>query len=239
MAPRPLNIQDKSLLDHMRLEDAGAFAEAAILYKVYIAVRRTNTEALQYVGKPGYIPKMLDCKAKTADFDVLLNGTLYKTAGLVVDPTVVGAGAYKGGKHAKAVSEWEKFRPHLGPSLNANGQVVWYLPADRPYTVQGDTTSIHYRLRHALQGRPAHGRPLHPWRLRPLRNRAGRRQGQQRVRRGDAHGPAACARQGSVRRADLRQRAHRRADGARTASRSISATAPTTRSTSSFPTVSR
>jgi hypothetical protein len=144
MAPRPLNIQDKTLLDHMRLQDAEAFATAAILYKVYIAVRRTNKEALQYIGKTGYIPKMLDCKAKTADYNVLVEGKERKTAGLVVDPNVVGAGAYRSGKHAKAMAEWEKFRPHLGPEVGANGQPPWYLPADRMYRVQTDRESDHY-----------------------------------------------------------------------------------------------
>ncbi|MCW5748840.1 MAG: hypothetical protein KIT36_21810 [Alphaproteobacteria bacterium] len=143
MAPRALNIQDRSMLNHMRLEDAGAFAEAAVLYKVYIAVRRTNAEALQYIGKAGYIPKMLDCKAKTADYDSLLNGSLYKTAGLVVDPNIVGAGAYRSGKHAKAMSEWEKFKPHLGPTAGADGR-PWYLPADRSYLVQTDPASPHF-----------------------------------------------------------------------------------------------
>lgn len=144
MAARPLNIQDPSLLNHMRLMDAQVFAQAAALYRVYIAVRRTNTAALQYIGKPRYIPKMLDCKAKTADFDVIVNGKLYKTAGLVVDPTIVGNGAYKGGKHAKALSEWEKFRPHLGPAVAASGQPPMYLPAHRSYLVQTDPSHIHY-----------------------------------------------------------------------------------------------
>jgi hypothetical protein len=143
MAARPLNVQDTTLFNHMRQQDAAVFAMAAHVYSVYIAVRRTNEEALQYIGKKGYVPKRLDCKAKTADFDALVNGTVYKTAGLVVDPGIVGAAAYTGGKYAKALAEWDKFRPHLAP-VGANGQVPLYLPEDRSYTVQMDPNSIHY-----------------------------------------------------------------------------------------------
>lgn len=143
MASRPLNVQDPNLFKHMRQQDAGVFAQAAGHFKVYIAVRRTNEEALPYIGQKGYVPKRLDCKAKTADFDALIHGTVYKTAGLVVDPGVVGANAYTGGKYAKALAEWDKFRPHLAP-MGANGQPPLYLPTDRSYTVQTDPNSIHY-----------------------------------------------------------------------------------------------
>jgi hypothetical protein len=143
MAPRPLNVQDPSLYNHIRREDAQAFAEAAVLYKVYVAVRRTNPAALPYIGKPRYIPKMLDCKAKTADRDALVNGRTCKTAGLVVDPNIVGASAYKDGKYPKAIAEWEKFRSHLGPDADGEGR-PWYLPADRSYLVQRDPASEHF-----------------------------------------------------------------------------------------------
>jgi hypothetical protein len=142
MAPA-LNVQDQTLFNHMRHGDAAVFALAAKLYKVYIAVRRTNEEALQYIGQRGYAPKRLDCKAKTADFDALVNGTVYKTAGLVVDPAVVGANAFTGGKYAKALKEWDKFRSHLAPQ-GPDGQLPLYLPADRSYFVQTDPGSLHY-----------------------------------------------------------------------------------------------
>jgi hypothetical protein len=143
MHPRPLNVQDPTLFNHMRQTDAAVFALAASVYKVYIAVRRTNEEALQYIGQKGYVPKRLDCKAKTADFDTLVNGTVYKTAGLVVDPGVVGANAFTGGKYAKALREWDKFRSHLAPR-GPDGQLPLYLPADRAYFVQTDPASLHY-----------------------------------------------------------------------------------------------
>ncbi|HJQ57110.1 MAG TPA: hypothetical protein VJ890_09405 [Vineibacter sp.] len=143
MAPRPLNVEDQTLFNHMRREDAEAFAVGARAFKVYIAVRRTNPAALQYIGKPRYIPKMLDCKAKTADRDAMVNGRTYKTAGLVVDPGVVGASAYKDGKFPTAIAEWEKFKSHLGPEADAEGRPA-YLPGDRSYLVQRDPTSEHY-----------------------------------------------------------------------------------------------
>jgi hypothetical protein len=143
MATRPLNVEDPKLFQHMRPQDAGVFAMAARVYSVYIAVRRTNEEALQYIGQKGYVPKRLDCKAKTADFDAIINGSVYKTAGLVVDPHVVGAVAYTAGKYTKALNEWEKFRAHLAPA-GADGRLPLYLPPDRSYTVQMDASSVHY-----------------------------------------------------------------------------------------------
>lgn len=143
MAARPLNVEDPKLFHHMRLQDAAVFAMAARVYSVYIAVRRTNEEALQYIGQKGYVPKRLDCKAKTADFDAIVNGSVYKTAGLVVDPHVVGAVAYTAGKYTKALNEWEKFRSHLAPA-SVDGRLPLYLPPDRSYTVQMDPSSVHY-----------------------------------------------------------------------------------------------
>ena len=143
MATRPLNVEDPKLFQHMRPQDAAVFAMAARVYSVYIAVRRTNEEALQYIGQKGYVPKRLDCKAKTADFDAIINGSVYKTAGLVVDPHVVGAVAYTAGKYTKALNEWEKFRSHLAPA-GADGRLPLYLPPDRSYTVQMDPSSVHY-----------------------------------------------------------------------------------------------
>jgi hypothetical protein len=66
----------------MRTQDITIFAQAARQFKVWILVRRTNPKSLQYVALPGYTPKRIDCKAKTADKDV----SSYKLAGLVVDP---------------------------------------------------------------------------------------------------------------------------------------------------------
>ena len=113
-APKP-NCQDPTIFRHMRPQDVDAFALTALVYKVYILVRRTNPDSLQYIGKPGFIPKHIDCKAKTADNNVMLAGRLQEIAGLVVDPNIVGPGAYKAGKHGKALDAWRHFTSHLAP----------------------------------------------------------------------------------------------------------------------------
>ena len=95
------------------------FRAAAKLYNVYILVRRTNLMSLQYICKPGFSPKCLDCKAKTADkdYDHPQFGRM-QTAGLVVNPHITGAQAYKSAaKHAEATKEWVNFEPHLVPEL--------------------------------------------------------------------------------------------------------------------------
>src|SRR5215467_283160 len=90
--PRPI-CQDPTIFRHMRPKDVEAFALTALVYKVFILVRRTNPDSLQYIGMPGFIPKHIDCKAKTADNNVLLNGRLQEIAGLVVDPNIAGPAA--------------------------------------------------------------------------------------------------------------------------------------------------
>jgi hypothetical protein len=63
----------------MRPQDQLIFASAAAdpPLKLWILVRRTNPRSLPYVGRPGFTPKRIDCKAKTAE-----DG---KVAGLIVD----------------------------------------------------------------------------------------------------------------------------------------------------------
>jgi hypothetical protein len=130
----------------MRPQDIEAFRAAAMHFHVYIAVRRTNPASLDYIGKAGYVAKRLDCKAKTADQDCMVEGALRKLAGLVVDPHRVGPAAYKPGKYDKALKEWEKFRPLLAPDmLGAGGARSYvYMPAGKLYAVQLDRAHEHY-----------------------------------------------------------------------------------------------
>ena len=51
----------------MRLNDKKIFLQVAQELKLWILVRRTNPASLQYIGRAGYAPKSIDCKAKTAD----------------------------------------------------------------------------------------------------------------------------------------------------------------------------
>ncbi|MBK8977030.1 MAG: hypothetical protein IPM29_14035 [Planctomycetes bacterium] len=62
----------------MRPQDIRVFKEVARDFDVWILVRETNEASLRWIGEPGFTPKPIDCKAKTADIGPL--------AGLVVDP---------------------------------------------------------------------------------------------------------------------------------------------------------
>lgn len=107
----------------MRFEDKRWFLEAARQFQVWILVRRTNRASLEYVGRAGYTPKRIDCKAKTADADV----PPYKLAGLVVDPNLQPM-AFKVDKVATAKELWFTMKPLLGTI----------------YTVDIDRKSKHY-----------------------------------------------------------------------------------------------
>lgn len=133
-------------LQGMRKTDAEVFAEAANWFRVYILVRATNPESLEFMDQKGYSAKRLDCKAKTADFDVIIDGNIYKTAGLVVDPRVVGHGAYKGGKHGKALEAWNKFAPAVASGIyDSQGKpTATYYPRGGLYGVQMDPQHTHY-----------------------------------------------------------------------------------------------
>ena len=93
----------------MRSQDKAIFLEAARQFQIWILVRRTNRASLEYVGRPGYTPKRIDCKAKTADIDI----APYRLAGLVVDPGIHPK-AFKPGKAAKAAACWAAMKPLLG-----------------------------------------------------------------------------------------------------------------------------
>lgn len=92
----------------MRIEDWFHFRDAAVLFKVWVLVRWTNPDSLEYVGrqtvKNTYIPKPIDCKPKTADRDA--PGREHK--GLVVDPVTVPE-AISPSRRNKALSSWESF----------------------------------------------------------------------------------------------------------------------------------
>jgi len=87
------------------------FREAARLYHVFIIVRRTNLMSLQHIGDSAYVPKRLDCKAKTADSNYTHpKYGMIQSAGLVVDPTIAGLTAFKSlWKYHDALKEWGKF----------------------------------------------------------------------------------------------------------------------------------
>jgi hypothetical protein len=114
-----------------------AFKKTAGRFQVWILVRRGNPKSLQWIGKPGYIPKMLDCKAKTAERDC----GQYRTAGLVVSPILLPH-AFSPKKRHKALEEWERFAPRLY-TFNPNTSYADD-SAGKHYTVQMDKTNEHY-----------------------------------------------------------------------------------------------
>lgn len=132
------------ILKHMRAKHVGVFQSAARLYNVAILVRRTNTASLEHVGEPYATPKRLDCKAKTADFDVKPAGSKCPDAqrksfaGLVVDPKIVGEKAFKASKMAKVIEEWGGFQKQLRPEMATFEQQrkLTYIPRGGVYFVE-------------------------------------------------------------------------------------------------------
>lgn len=118
----------------MRPEDRGVFKEVAVRHRVWILVRRTNPASLRYIGLPGFSPKRIDCKPKTADANV----EAYQLAGLVVSPEIHPR-AFRGNKQAKAVSIWRSFSHEHG--LNDQDERS---RRDGAYSVETDENSPHY-----------------------------------------------------------------------------------------------
>jgi hypothetical protein len=115
-----------------------AFKLTAARFRVWILVRRGNAQSLKWIGQPGYIPKLLDCKAKTAEIDV--NGN-ESTAGLVVSPILLPS-AFTAAKLQTALDEWKKFKPLLytfDPKIAQADD-----KAHKHYTVQLDKDHKHY-----------------------------------------------------------------------------------------------
>lgn len=123
-------------MQSMRQQDEIAFAQAAKTLGLWILVRRTNPASLKYIGVPGYVPKPIDCKAKTADAGPL--------AGLVVNPDLC-PDAFRAGKVAKARIAWEAFRQ--SQSIGEPGA---------RYAVQTDSAAKNYGAV-TLQGKFLHG----------------------------------------------------------------------------------
>ena len=138
MSPNPPLPPDMAVFDYMPTQHIEAFKKAAGHFHVWILVRRGNPESKKWIGLPGYIPKLLDCKAKTAEKDVRGEGS---TAGLVVSPILLPE-AFGPGKLKKALEEWTKFEPHLytfDPRTN-----IAQDKAGKHYTTQKDPKHKHY-----------------------------------------------------------------------------------------------
>jgi hypothetical protein len=106
----------------MRQQDIAHFLAAAREFHAWILVRRTNEASLQYIGQPGFTPKPIDCKAKTADVG--------DNAGLVVKPSARGS-EFVGDRAGRAQTEWIKFAQPLGFLANSNAD-------NRRYRIDGE-----------------------------------------------------------------------------------------------------
>ena len=99
----------------MRPQDKTYFLDADKAFNVWILVRRTNRASLDYVGRPGYTPERIDCKAKTAGANV----GMYKLAGLVADPAIHPT-AFPGGKLQKPQSSWQAMKGLIGTTYKVD-----------------------------------------------------------------------------------------------------------------------
>jgi len=106
----------------MRTNDKRIFLDAARHFQAWILVRRTNRASLEYIGKPGFVPKPINCKAKTADENL----GRYLLAGLVIDPTGREA-AFKPERYQNALKCWKETQQLLG----------------KVFTLDQDASSVH------------------------------------------------------------------------------------------------
>jgi hypothetical protein len=164
-----MSIKDGPTGMYFRPEDIATFKRAAKLYKVYILVRRTNPASLKYVGAKGYTPKLIDCKAKTADNDVLAKGKWRKTAGLVIDCDVLKdqlGQAFDGGKTDKALKEWGSFTlaGKLAPKgiYGTDGKSINTIYPAYTYYTEMDPNHDHYGcVRHSPTTMARGGKYIH------------------------------------------------------------------------------
>ena len=137
-----------SVNDYMRDVDIQAFRDAAKFYNVWILVRASNKEAKKFIGCPGFVPKRLDCKAKTADRNVAIRGLpgAAQTGGLVVDPLLDDMAlrdAFESPKkHERAIRYWREFEGLC--YIPKPGEKLLWFPGGKLYSVQVDRSHPHY-----------------------------------------------------------------------------------------------
>ncbi len=135
--------------DYFKEGHVAIFKLAAKRHNVYIAMRRINKFSLGYIGAPDYVPKPLDCKAKTAniDHDPVIEGQPRKIAGLVVDWDVLGEAAFTPAKRKDAEDSWKAFKAAnlLAPPMrDASGKLAFTVMPGKIYATEFDKSSVHY-----------------------------------------------------------------------------------------------
>ncbi len=146
----------KELETYIRCDHVEIFWDAATRYNVFILVRRLNPKSMYYIGLPGYTPKNVDCKAKTAPGDCMHpEFGLKRTAGLVADPTVPGMGAAFGPRLEDAGKMWGKTKEFMAVDLSS-------VSTQRPFVVQTDELHEHFGcLMYSPSGMPADCKFIH------------------------------------------------------------------------------
>lgn len=123
----------------MRDQDRIVFAQASKQLKLWILVRITNKESLKYIGQNGFVPKPIECKAKTADIDL----PQAQLAGLVANPIICRRSFIPSGM-AKRLGLWQDFS--LEQHVNQKGSRYTFVtdPASPRYgAVQLNGCFIH------------------------------------------------------------------------------------------------
>ena len=132
MAPLQAEKADEAVYTYMLAKHVEAFKRAAHFFNVYILVRRGNEKSKQWIGRMNYMPKPLDCKAKTADTD--FNGKKY--AGLVTDPERVPQAFTGLKKRMEADEAWPDFKKKL----------YFFDPRDPQKNLSADKAQLHYTV---------------------------------------------------------------------------------------------
>lgn len=108
-------VGEKELAEFIHYAHIEVLRDASHRLGLFVLVRRTNPESIKFVGYPGFVPKPLACKPKTAKTDARfpLGGKsgVSHCAGLVVDPRLVGQSAFgaNANVHEAAVATWDKY----------------------------------------------------------------------------------------------------------------------------------
>jgi len=99
----------------MRAQDKRVLSEAARDLHLWPLVRRTKAVSDQYIGRPGFGPKPIDCKAKTAD-----QGPLQ---GLVVS-VELKPDAFSPRRIGAARDDWQQFADYMKRQPDSGYDVV-------------------------------------------------------------------------------------------------------------------
>ncbi len=128
------SVSSVELKKYIHYDHVSALKDASRKLGLFILVRRTNPESLKFINYPGFIPKPLLCKPKTADRNIkwTVSGKprQINCAGLVVNPYLLGIAAFSSWKKCSSAMEtWDKYwgdNIPLGFSIQENTDSSYY-----------------------------------------------------------------------------------------------------------------